>query len=71
MKKILYIIIPLALIVLIVVRLKSNKETAQNRIYTYNKEQAIEVNAERLNIKLMQKQILISQVFLNPIRKPK
>ena len=43
MKKILYFAIPLALIVLIVVRLKSNKETTINRIYTYNKEQAIEV----------------------------
>lgn len=46
MKKILYVIIPLALIVLIVVRLKSNKEIALNRIYTYNKEQAIEVGTD-------------------------
>jgi len=46
MKKFLYIIIPLALIALIVVRLKSNKEATQNRIYTYNKEQAIEVKAD-------------------------
>jgi len=46
MKKFLYILIPLALIVIVVVRLKSNKETAQNRIYTYDKEQAIEVNAD-------------------------
>lgn len=43
MKKILYIAIPLALIVLTVMRLKSNKETALNRIYTYDKEQAIQV----------------------------
>ncbi|MEZ4945054.1 MAG: efflux RND transporter periplasmic adaptor subunit [Cyclobacteriaceae bacterium] len=46
MKKFLYILIPLALIVIFVLRLKSNKETTQNRIYTYDKEQAIEVNAE-------------------------
>lgn len=46
MKKILYFAIPLALIVLIAVRLKSNKETSLNRIYTYNKEQAIEVRTD-------------------------
>ena len=46
MKKILYFAIPLALSVLIAVRLKSNKETSLNRIYTYNKEQAIEVRTD-------------------------
>lgn len=46
MKKILYFAIPLALIVLIFVRLKSNKETSLNRIYTYNKEQAIAVRTD-------------------------
>ncbi len=46
MKKILYFAIPLAIIVLIVLRLKSNKEASLNRIYTYNKEQAIEVRTD-------------------------
>jgi RND family efflux transporter MFP subunit len=48
MKKILYITIPLAFIVLVVVRLKSNKEIAQSRIYTYNKEQAIKVGVDTI-----------------------
>jgi len=49
-KSIIYIIVALALIVIVVIRLKSNKETTQNRVYQYNKEQAINVQA--INLKL-------------------
>lgn len=45
MKKALYILVPLALIIIIVVRLRHNKDISENRVYHYNKEQAIEVNA--------------------------
>lgn len=48
MKKILYILVPLALIAALVFRLKSNKETAESRIYRYDKEKAILVKAETL-----------------------
>lgn len=44
-KKIIYIIVALAIIAVVVIRLKSNKETTQNRVYHFNKEQAINVQA--------------------------
>lgn len=44
-KKITYIIVALVLIVIVVIRLKSNKETTLNRVYQYDKEQAINVQA--------------------------
>lgn len=63
MKKVLYIIIPLALVVLIAVRLKSNKEISQNRIYTYDKEQAIEVKADTVNYQAAIVQTSFTGVF--------
>lgn len=63
MKKILYIIIPLALIILIVVRLRSNKEIAQNRIYTYDKEQAIEVKADTVTYQAAEAQNSFTGIF--------
>lgn len=50
MKKIIYIIVAVILIALVVFRLKSNKETTKNRVFQYEKEQAIHVQA--LTIKL-------------------
>ncbi len=44
-KNIIYIVVALALIVIVVIRLKSNKETTQNRVYHFDKEQAINVQA--------------------------
>lgn len=44
-KKIIYIVVALGLIAFTVYKLKSNKETTQNRVYQYNKEQAINVQA--------------------------
>jgi RND family efflux transporter MFP subunit len=63
MKKILYVIIPLALIVLIALRLKSNKETTQNRIYTYDKEQAIEVKADTVTYQTNKVQTSFTGIF--------
>lgn len=51
MKKILYILVPLAIIAAIVFRLKNNKETAESRIYRYDKDKAILVKAETLSTK--------------------
>ena len=48
MKKVLYIIIPVMLFALVVIRLMTNKETARNQVYTYNKEEAVNVKADTL-----------------------
>lgn len=45
MKKIIYIVVALVLVAVVVIRLKSNKETTKERVYQYNKEQAINVQA--------------------------
>lgn len=49
-KKALYIIIPLILIVFVVIKLKNNKETTQSKVYQYDKEQAVHVQADTLQI---------------------
>ncbi len=46
LKKSLYIIIPLLLVIVIVVRLKKNKDITQQKVYRYNKEQAIHVKTQ-------------------------
>jgi RND family efflux transporter MFP subunit len=43
MKKTLYIIAALAIIAIVIIRLKGNKETTKNRVFQYDKEQAIGV----------------------------
>ena len=43
MKKILYIIVALVLVAIVIIRLKGNKETTKNRVFQYDKEQAIGV----------------------------
>lgn len=48
MKKFLYILIPVILLVIIVGRLKSNKATSEERIYHYDRSQAINVRADTL-----------------------
>jgi len=43
MKKIIYIVAAVAIIAIVIIRLKGNKETTQNRVFQYDKEQAIGV----------------------------
>ncbi len=50
LKKIIYIVVALGLIALTVYKLKSNKQKTQNRVYQYNKEQAINVQAITLKL---------------------
>jgi RND family efflux transporter MFP subunit len=50
LKKSLYIIIPLVLIAFVVITLKKNKEITQSKVYQYDKEQAINVQADTLQI---------------------
>lgn len=47
-KKIIYIVVALALIVFTAIRLKNNKETTQKRIYQYDKETPISVQVDTL-----------------------
>ncbi|MCX6278261.1 MAG: efflux RND transporter periplasmic adaptor subunit [Bacteroidetes bacterium] len=48
MKKVLYIVIPVMLFAIVVIRLMNNKETARQQVYQYNKEEAVNVNADTL-----------------------
>ena len=45
MKKTTIYIVALALVAIVVIRLKGNKETTENRVYQYNTEVAINVQA--------------------------
>ena len=45
-KKALYFIIPLVLIAIVVIKLKKNKEITQGKVYQYDKEKAINVQAD-------------------------
>jgi len=48
LKTVAYIAVAVALIAIVIIKLKSNKETTQNRVYQYNKEQAINVQADTI-----------------------
>jgi len=50
MKKALYISLPILLFAIVVIRLMNNKETARQRIYQYNKEEAVNVKADTLHL---------------------
>lgn len=49
-KKIIYIVIGLALVAIVVIRLKTNKETTQNRVYQYDKETPISVQVDTIKL---------------------
>ena len=63
LKKVLYVIIPLAIIAVMVVKLKSNKEITQNKIYEYDKEQAVNVQADTLHVENVNAKYLYSGTF--------
>jgi RND family efflux transporter MFP subunit len=63
LKKVLYVIIPLAIISVMVVKLKNNKEFTQNKIYKYDKEQAINVQADTLYVENISAKFLYSGTF--------
>lgn len=50
MKKALYIIVPVMLFALVVIRLMNNKETARQQVYQYNKEETVNVKADTLHM---------------------
>jgi RND family efflux transporter MFP subunit len=63
MKKVLYIIIPLALIAIVVIKLKSNKEIVNNKVYQYDKEKAINVQVDTIKYKLIGNEFNYSGTF--------
>ncbi len=62
-KTIIYIGVGLALIALVVFQLKSNKETAVKRVYHYNKEEAIHIQATTLTLESVKNDISYTGTF--------
>ena len=63
LKKVLYVIIPLAIIAIVVVKLKNNKEISQSKVYQYDKEQALNVQADTLQIENVDAEFSYSGTF--------
>ena len=63
LKKVLYVIILLAIIAVMVVKLRTNKEITQNKMYKYDKEQAIHVQADTLYVENINAKFLYSGTF--------
>ena len=63
LKKVLYVIIPLAIIAIVVIKLKTNKEIAQSKVYQYDKEQAINVQVDTLQLENVNTEISYSGTF--------
>lgn len=63
LKKALYIIIPLILIAIVVIKLKINKEITQSKVYQYDKEQAINVQAVTLQLENVNAEFSYSGTF--------
>lgn len=62
-KAIIYIIVALALIAIVLIRLKTNKETTVNRVYQYDKEQAINVQSITLKLESAENDISYTGTF--------
>ncbi len=62
-KTIIYIVVALALTAIVVFQLKSNKETTVNRVYHYDKEQAINVQAITLKLESVKNDISYTGTF--------
>ena len=63
LKKALYIIIPLALIAIVVIKLKNNKENTLSKVYQFDKEQVINVQADTLQIENVNAEFSYSGTF--------
>ena len=63
MKKVLYIIIPLALIAIVIIKLKSNKEIVKAKVYQYDKNQAINVQVDTIKSELIGVEFAYSGTF--------
>ena len=63
LKKVLYVIIPLAIIAIVVIKLKTNKEITQSKVYQYDKEQAINVQVVTLQLENVNAEFSYSGTF--------
>ncbi len=63
MKKIIYITLALAIIAVVVYRLKANKETTTNRVYHYDKEQSIPVQTDTLKLETIGNNLFYTGTF--------
>lgn len=63
LKKALFIIISLILIAIVVIKLKTNKEITQSKVYQYDKEQAINVQADTLQLENVNAEFSYSGTF--------
>jgi RND family efflux transporter MFP subunit len=63
LKKALYIIITLAIITIVVIKLKTNKEITQSKVYQYDKEQAINVQMDTLQLENVNEEFSYSGTF--------
>ena len=63
LRNIVYFLVAVALIALLIVRLKSNKEITQNRVYQYNKELPINVKVDTLKTEYIENDMFYSGTF--------
>ncbi|MCR9013866.1 efflux RND transporter periplasmic adaptor subunit [Aquiflexum gelatinilyticum] len=64
MKKLLYILIPLVIVAAIAFKLFSNKQTATERVFHYNKDQNINVMAQKLTKESVQQESAFTGAFV-------
>jgi membrane fusion protein, multidrug efflux system len=62
-KRVILIIIPIALIAMVAIRLKSNKNIAEERVYYYNKEKPVGVKADTIKLKPIENYLSYSGTF--------
>ena len=62
-KRIIAIVILLAIVALVVIRLKKNKDITQQKVYTYNKEQVLNVQADTLKLQELDNEVYYSGTF--------
>ena len=63
LKKVLYVIIPLAIIAVVVIKLKTNKEISQKKVYQYDKEAAINIHVDTLKLENVNAEFSYSGTF--------
>lgn len=63
MKKIIYILVAVALIAVVAIKLKSNKEITKNRVFQYNKKQAISVQAYTVKLEIIENENSFTGTF--------
>jgi RND family efflux transporter MFP subunit len=69
-KKVLIIVTSIALIALVVIKLKSNKEITQKSVYQYDKAQAINVQADTIELEVLSTEFAFTGTF-EPSRESK